>query len=244
MLPQRIASQYTLASAHENAIIGTMFSRDPPGSTERYTNWANCLTPQQFYSQAYTSHGPTVIMPTWFMKRDVYNNVGGFDESGKGTPEDLIFFYKHLSLGGKILHVDQELLIFRYHADAETFSVLESTIWDLRMSELQSKVLNQWKAFSIWNAGKQGRKFFRSLSMENQQNVICFCDVDQKKIDKKVYIYEESHECPKPKIPIVHFSQVKPPLIICMKQDLTSGQFEKNLRSLNLVEGQDFFHFN
>lgn len=27
-------------------------------------------------------------------------------------------------------------------------------------------------------------------------------------------------------------------------QDLTGGEFEKNLASLNLKEGVDFFHFN
>ena len=33
--------------------------------------------------QAYTSHGPTVLMPTWFCSRKVLEDVGGFDEGGK-----------------------------------------------------------------------------------------------------------------------------------------------------------------
>ena len=33
--------------------------------------------------QIYTSHGPTVIMPTWFCKREIFDTVGGFDEGGK-----------------------------------------------------------------------------------------------------------------------------------------------------------------
>ena len=33
--------------------------------------------------QVYTSHGPTVIMPSWFMSRDVFYAVGAFDEGGK-----------------------------------------------------------------------------------------------------------------------------------------------------------------
>ena len=51
--------------------------------------------------------------------------LGGFDETGKGTPEDLIFFYHHLDLGGKINRVDEILLIYRYHPLQTTFSVDE-----------------------------------------------------------------------------------------------------------------------
>ena len=36
-----------------------------------------------FMFQIYTSHGPTVIMPTWFCKREIFDTVGGFDEGGK-----------------------------------------------------------------------------------------------------------------------------------------------------------------
>lgn len=33
--------------------------------------------------QVYTSHGPTVIMPTWFCSRSWFLKVGPFDEGGK-----------------------------------------------------------------------------------------------------------------------------------------------------------------
>ena len=35
------------------------------------------------HPQVYTSHGPTVIMPTWFCSRDWFCQVGPFDEGGK-----------------------------------------------------------------------------------------------------------------------------------------------------------------
>lgn len=34
-----------------------------------------------------------------------------------------MFFYKHLSLGGKLLRVEKELLTYRHHPDCESFSV-------------------------------------------------------------------------------------------------------------------------
>lgn len=244
MSPDRVSKQHQAARSEQNSIIGSKFHREPEGSTERFTKWANTLSQDQLYSQIYTSHGPTLIMPTWFCHRSVYNKAGGFSEGGKGVPEDLIFFLRHLELGGGLCRVDADLLMYRYHPGATTFSIHEDTIWKIRMEYIQKQVLDKWESFTIWNAGKQGKKFYRNLSTANQKKVAAFCDVDPKKIKCGAYIYHESKEKIKPTVPIVHFKSAKPPFIICMKLDLTGGEFEKNLASLNLEEGVDFFHFN
>jgi len=244
MMPNRVSQQWKAAKKHPNSIIGCKFQRIPPSSTTRFTDWANGLTQEQLYKQIYLSHGPTLIMPTWFCSRQVFDNVGGFAETGKGTPEDLIFFYAHLDLGGGLHRVDECLLVYRHHPEATTFSISEDTIWDLRIKRLERDVLAKYDNFTIWNAGKQGRKLYRSLTEANRRKVLCFCDVDPKKIAKGVYIFQESKETPKPRIPIVHFSQSKKPFIICVKLDMTNGLLEQNLASLNLVEGQDYHHFN
>ncbi|XP_013921310.1 PREDICTED: UDP-GlcNAc:betaGal beta-1,3-N-acetylglucosaminyltransferase-like protein 1 isoform X2 [Thamnophis sirtalis] len=192
----------------------------------------------------FTSHGPTVIMPTWFCSREWFYLVGRFNEEGKGTPEDLLFFYEHLRKGGEVFRVDECLLLYRYHAQAATNTVLEETIWTHRVLFLEERILSNWTSFTIWNAGKQGRKLFRSLSPANQNKVTAFCDVDKNKITKGFYTYEESKETSKPRIPILHFKEASPPLIICVKLDLTDGQFEENLSLLNLKEGVDYYHFN
>lgn len=244
MSPDRVSKQHQAAGSEQNSIIGSKFHREPEGSTERFTKWANTLSQDQLYSQIYTSHGPTLIMPTWFCHRSVYNKAGGFSEGGKGVPEDLIFFLRHLELGGGLCRVDADLLMYRYHPGATTFSIHEDTIWKIRMEYIQIQVLDKWESFTIWNAGKQGKKFYRNLSTANQKKVAAFCDVDPKKIKCGAYIYHESKEKIKPTVPIVHFKSAKPPFIICMKLDLTGGEFEKNLASLNLEEGVDFFHLN
>ena len=244
MTPLRISKQYNVARHNPNAIVGSRFIRDPPGSTERYTNWANNLISEQLYHQMYTSNGPTVIMPTWFCSRSVFDNVGGFAESGSGTPEDLIFFYRHLSSGGQVIRVDDVLVTYRYHLTSVTFSISEDIIWNCRVGAIQDCVINHWKQFTIWNAGKQGKRFYRSLSETNRKKVQAFCDVDIRKIDKGVYVYENCKIRPKPTIPIVHFTNAKPPFIICVKLNLTGGQLESNLASLNLQEGTDYIHFN
>ena len=43
----------------------------------------------------------------------------------QGEPEDLLFFYSHLRKGGGVIRVDQSLLLYRYHPNAATHSVLE-----------------------------------------------------------------------------------------------------------------------
>lgn len=248
-------------------------------------------------------------MPTWFCSREVFDRlvhvshytslviclctylmlsrVGGFDESGKGTPEDLIFFYRHLDLKGGIHRVDHVLLVYRYHPLQTTFSIDESVIltkknlqlcykrsfffllirkviWDLRLRRLEKIFLEKWSTFTIWNAGKQGRRLFRSLEEQYRSRVVSFCDVDTKKIQQGVYIYEDSKLRPKPRVPIIHFTNAKPPFVICVKlvnfpfqsivekliylhfllQDLTKGEFETNLKSLSLVENVDYVMFS
>uniref|UniRef100_A0A9L0JV65 UDP-GlcNAc:betaGal beta-1,3-N-acetylglucosaminyltransferase like 1 n=1 Tax=Equus asinus TaxID=9793 RepID=A0A9L0JV65_EQUAS len=195
-------------------------------------------------NRVFTSHGPTVVMPTWFCSRAWFSHVGPFDEGGQGVPEDLLFFYSHLRKGGGVVRVDQSLLIYRYHPKAATHSVLETTIWTHRVRFLEERALPHWAAFTIWNAGRQGRRLYRSLTAESRRKVVAFCDVDENKIKKGFYSYEDSEERPKPRVPILHFRAARPPFVICVKLDLTGGAFEDNLRSLHLQEGRDFLHFS
>uniref|UniRef100_A0A8C4QI71 Glycosyltransferase 2-like domain-containing protein n=1 Tax=Eptatretus burgeri TaxID=7764 RepID=A0A8C4QI71_EPTBU len=192
MMEGRVRLQLDAAIKHPDSIIGCQITRNPEGSTKRYTHWLNNMSQAQLFTQVFTSHGPTVLMATWFCSRALFDRVGKFDERGKGVPEDLLFFYNHLRQGGGVHRVDAPLLCYRYHEDGASRSVQENTIWDLRVNFLEERVLQHWKHFTIWNAGKQGRHLFRSLTPKNQLKVLAFCDVDSKKIVKAFYTYHES----------------------------------------------------
>ena len=84
----------------------------------------------------------------------------------------------------------------RFHDGCETLGVDEKSIWNVRLEFLEKYFLGKWENFSIWSAGKQGRRLFRDLEEENQKKVLEFCDVDQKKIGKN-YEYQETKERPK-----------------------------------------------
>ncbi|XP_030751484.1 UDP-GlcNAc:betaGal beta-1,3-N-acetylglucosaminyltransferase-like protein 1 [Sitophilus oryzae] len=245
MLPDRIMKQYERALLEPfNTIVGCKFKREPYSSTARYTRWANSLTQLQLNLQVFTSHGPTVIMPTWFCHRMVFQRNGGFFETRKGCPEDLVFFNKHLDLGGRICRVDEVLLIYTFHPNQTTFSIDEETIWNLRLERLEKVILANWPKFTIWNAGKQGRKFYNSLSNENREKVLAFCDVDLNKIGKKYTAFDAIERKFKHEVDIIHFRNAIPPFVICIKIDLTEGVFEKNLKTLNLKEGTDYVMFS
>ena len=61
--------------------------------------------------------------------------------------------------------------------------------------------------------------------------------------------YEDHVTGDRRRIPIVHFAAARPPLLLCVKLDLTGsgdGCFEANLASLRLREGEDgdYLHFS
>ena len=246
MAPERISKQFDEAvKADPFTLIGSQVKRRPKNSTARYTRWLNKLTKQQLSLQVFTANGPTIAMPTWFCSKLLFDSVeGGFCQDGKGCPEDYLFFLKLFEKHCNFIRVDYPLVIYRHHLGCTSSSVKEETIWNIRMRAIEMHVLPKWSSFTIWNAGKQGRKFFRDLSLIFKSRVVAFCDVDVKKINKGFYTYHLSENRIKPMVPIIHFSEATKPFVVCMKQDLTNGVFENNLQSLNLKEGIDYVMFS
>uniref|UniRef100_A0A5S6QR42 Glyco_trans_2-like domain-containing protein n=1 Tax=Trichuris muris TaxID=70415 RepID=A0A5S6QR42_TRIMR len=73
MLPGRLHQQYKAAVALPySTIIGSKFRRLPLGSTGRYSRWANNIPLSVMPFQIYTSHGPPVVAPTWFLSRRLF----------------------------------------------------------------------------------------------------------------------------------------------------------------------------
>ncbi|KAN0031757.1 hypothetical protein ACTFIV_005624 [Dictyostelium citrinum] len=191
------------------------------------------------------------------------NNSGA-----KAIPEDLIFFNRHLDKGGilkkakiessiynnnensdgseevgdnKKLKIEkfEPLLVYRYHENNLSGQIHKHMLMKVRIEYLERRVLSNWKEFTIWGAGKDGKKFFTLLPDSCKKKVIAFCDVDKNKIGINYNAAYTPYS-----IPIIHFSNVKSPLIICVALDRSNGEFENNLNSLNLIEGKDYWHFN
>ncbi|MFH4979742.1 hypothetical protein AB6A40_006451 [Gnathostoma spinigerum] len=246
--PNRIRSQLNaiqLCIDPHSTIVGSRFGRIPENSTIRFSEWANSLSEVQLYTQIFTSNGPTLIAPTWFMSRQLYDRAGGFKESEKeGFPEDLQFFFDVYRLNCKFFRVDEELVTYRYHTTCASLNVSEFSIWKLRVAAFQEFVLNRWVTFSIWSVGKEGKRFFRSLSEENQRKVTSFCDIDRRKLlNGKFEAFDSKRHVVTAVIPVLPICQITPPVVVCVKLGITNGDLEELIALKNWVEGVDYYHF-
>jgi glycosyltransferase involved in cell wall biosynthesis len=255
MEPCRVAMQLArcLEKGHDY-LVGSNFTREPEGSTAYYTDWLNGLDDHALLTQRFREC--TIICPTWFMHRSVFDRVSQLRAPGcsghrKGyaecadnkhrVSEDLSFFLDHLSLGGKLTKVGTPLLCYRYHHNSWCFGTKPIDMQRIRIQYLQDAVLDLWPSFSIWGYGKDGRKFINMLSEANANKVVSYCDVDENKIGTTYFC---NHV--RKRIPIISFKEVVKPFIICVGTKRTGGGpggLEENVNSLGLVEGVDYFYF-
>eukprot|EP00045_Choanoeca_perplexa_P006922 m.60587 g.60587 ORF g.60587 m.60587 type:complete len:515 (+) comp13853_c0_seq5:24-1568(+) len=92
MQPTRIAKQLASSQHMPNAIIGSQVTRLPASSTHRYTAWINGMSQQQLSTHRFKE--VTLITPTWFLPRTVFDKAGGFPPD---LAEDLYFLHRHLT---------------------------------------------------------------------------------------------------------------------------------------------------
>jgi hypothetical protein len=134
--------------------------------------------------------------------------------------EDLRLWYTHLRAGGKLhLHRTSHPLVSYRHRSGMSQSSgtprklllkLRATAWeDLiyygNQNNNQSSNSTIWSknGFAIWGAGRDGKDFLKALSPQVASSVVCFVDVDKKKIDE-IKWYDNPGLGKR--IPIWHFS--------------------------------------
>lgn len=85
------------------------------------------------------------------------------------------------------------------------------------MERLERVVLNNWVKFTIWNAGKQGKRLYNSLKESNRRKIQAFCDVDAHKINHKYIHYDPITRTTEDAIDIVHYKDAQTPFVVCVK---------------------------
>ena len=65
------------------------------------------------------------------------------------------------------------------------------------------------------------------------------CDINPLKIGSP-YVHKDWKDI---RIPRIHFSKAKAPIVMCVALDRTNGEYEKNVKTLGLKEGTDYYHF-
>ena len=76
MLPHRVSMQLAAArAAPPKTLLGCRFVREPPTATWCYALWANSMTQQDLWLQQFREC--TIVQPTWFYHRSVWEAAGG-----------------------------------------------------------------------------------------------------------------------------------------------------------------------
>uniref|UniRef100_A0A8R1EGT9 Uncharacterized protein n=1 Tax=Caenorhabditis japonica TaxID=281687 RepID=A0A8R1EGT9_CAEJA len=83
-----------------------------------------------------------------------------------------------------------------------------------------------------------------SLNDEEKEKVRAFCDIDESKIGRGVHEeFDENTRTVTHKVPIVNIEDAKPPLVVCVKLDLTNGDLERIIERKRWAEHLDLVYF-
>ena len=184
MLPRRVEAQVALATRHPTALVGGCWRRHPAGSTEHYERWANALDdPRGLWLEQFRE--VTVQMPTWCVRRDVFDAVGGFAEAppNSGEAEDLIFFHAHLDAHGpanvaagrpslaRAGTPDDPVLLYRWSPDSGTSRVSRRRLLEIRVAAFERRVLSrpEWERFAVWGAAGRARVRLAAVSRVSRE---------------------------------------------------------------------------
>ncbi|KAF1768338.1 hypothetical protein GCK72_000150 [Caenorhabditis remanei] len=143
-----------------------------------------------------------------------------------------------------LVFVPEDVVMYRYHPDCASHSVTEQTIWNFRLKRLKEQYIAKWDKFTIWSAGKQGKRLFKCLDDDEKLKVREFCDIDESKIGRGIHEeFDEKQRIVTHKVPIVNIETAKPPLIVCVKLDLTHGDLERIIERKKWREHVDLVYF-
>lgn len=218
MYPTRIERQLVASMANPMAIVGGGLVRDPPDATVHWMWWANGMEPDQLWLQQFRE--TTVLMPTWFIPRQLYDAVGGFREAppSSGEAEDLRFFLKHLAMHGeanraaglrsivRVGDADSPVLLYRWTAGSGTARVSRRQHLTVRTVAFEDRILDgNWagRSFMIWGAGRDAKHFLTGLKPATQARIRALIDLDHRKVG-----HDYVNGALGLKIPVVHFEHV------------------------------------
>ena len=121
---------------------------------------------------------------------------------------------------------EKALMLYRWSPNSGCSRVRRRQLLSIRAASFERRVLAQpsWQrpGFVIWGAGRDGRNFLNELSPEARARVVAMCDVDPNKVGTR---YCNWRAAPPIDVPIVHFSEAKGPVVVCVS--LRRGTEEK-----------------
>ena len=241
--PQRVEALRRAAETQtdaKNTLFGSRFSRHPPDATERYAEWANTLTPERLHLERFREC--TLIQPTWFFHRDLWRNAGRYDGDG-GTCDDLRFFLRHVSRGGLLHRVEEDLVVYTLSEGLSSMTHRKALV-RCRVAAFSQQILDgPWRGrkIHVWGAGRDGRCFLNELALLGRANAVeALYDVDAAKIGK----YHNG--ATGLSMPVRHVDEIRAPFVVCvsMRNPQLVAYVQAAAKRLGAIEGTDYYHFN
>lgn len=189
--PERLQRQLALMEARpELAACGTLIEYVPRDAitdgARRYERWINGLvTPEAIAADVFVEC--PLPHPTFFLRADVVEEVGGYRD--KGWPEDYDLVLRLWEGGHKLGKVPETLLKWRESPGrlsrvGDSYS--RAAFRRCKVHFLRRTLLRGRPGAVIWGAGATGKAFGRELLREDEE-ILAWVDLDPRKMGQEIH---------------------------------------------------------
>jgi glycosyltransferase involved in cell wall biosynthesis len=152
----------------------------------RYQRWLNGLSESEGLARDIFVECP-IAHPTLMVRRDVFEQVGGY--RANGWPEDYDLILRLHNSGARLANLPRIRHFWRERENRASridprYSA--ASFRHCKIHHLRQGVLKDRDAVSIWGAGRVGKDFARALADQGVR-VIRFFDIDPRKIGQEIY---------------------------------------------------------
>lgn len=187
-LPGRLQKQVRLLEASPQvALCGTLIKTVGDGlgtGRARYDEWVNSLTTHAQIRRELFVECP-IPHPTFMMRREAYDRVGGYRESA--WPEDYDLVMRIVIADYELAKVDQ--LLLHWHHSPDRLSQTDprygpDRFRDLKRHYLRLSHLKDRTEFYQWGAGEVGKTWLREWNSHRPLKVV---DINPRKIGREIH---------------------------------------------------------
>lgn len=187
-LPDRLEGQWAfLKDSSGVALCGSLIRISGPGigsGRRRYEEWINSLISPADHERELLVECP-IPHPTFFMRREAYEQVGGYRDGP--WPEDYDLLLRLHRAGFSMAKVPEVLLEWRHRASRLSMTdprYTEAAFRQIKRAHLFQTFLSSGDSFYQWGAGEVGKRWLREWDRARPEAVV---DLHPRKIGFRVH---------------------------------------------------------
>lgn len=190
-LPRRLEAQLALTEADPAVVAcGTLVEYFPRGRLRggalRYERWINGLVePEEIVRDLFVEC--PLPHPTFFLRADAVDAVGGY--RNPGWPEDYDLVFRLWQAGGRLAKVPEVLLRWRERPDRLSRTdprYASEAFRRCKVHWLGRTLLQRRRGVVVWGAGPTGKAFARTL-LDAGEALRAFVDLDPRKVGQEIH---------------------------------------------------------